>query len=176
MPWAATSTSAESNFALYFQQIVTAMRSVPGENFRFVWNPDADAFTAGGYNVSLAYPGNSYVDVIGLDAYDQSWASPQTPANAWNETMLPELTAAHQFAAAQGKPLAFTEWGVIIRSDGHGLGDDPLYINNMLAWMKNPANNVAYETYFDFNVSGLNSQLTGGDFPNSLAAFKADLG
>ena len=25
------------------------------------------------YNVTLAYPGNAYVDVIGLDDYDQTW-------------------------------------------------------------------------------------------------------
>src|ERR1019366_5628031 len=164
--WHATNPAAEANFAAYFDQIVTAMRSVARANFQFVWNPDADAFTASGYNVTLAYPGNAYVNVIGLDAYDQSWVSPQTPANVWNETVLPELTEAHQFAAAQGKPLAFDEWGDIIRSDGHGLGDDPLYVNNMLAWMQNPANNVALETYFDFNASGLNSDLTGGNFPN----------
>jgi len=35
---------------------------------------------------------------------------------------------------------------------------------------------VAFETYFDFDASGVNSDLTGGDFPNSLAAFKADIG
>ena len=41
MAWDATTPSAEASFAAYFQQIVTAMRSVPGEQFRFVWNPDA---------------------------------------------------------------------------------------------------------------------------------------
>ncbi len=176
MPWAAATPSDEANFAAYFQQIVTAMRAVPGENFHFVWNPDAAAFTQSGYSVAAAYPGNAYVDVIGLDAYDQSWATPQTPANAWSSTTLPALTAARQFASAQGKPLALTEWGVIIRSDGHGLGDDPTYINQMVSWMKNSANNVTYETYFDYDPSGLDSQITGGLFPNSLAAFAADLG
>ena len=137
MPWAATTPSAEASFAAYFRQIVTAMRSVAGEQFRFVWNPDAGAFTQSGYSVAAAYPGNAYVDVIGLDAYDQSWATPQTPANAWTTTTLPTLTAAQQFASSNGKPLAFSEWGVTIRSDGHGLGDDPYYINQMVAWMKN---------------------------------------
>ena len=94
MAWAATTPSAEASFAAYFQQIVTAMRAVPGENFRFVWNPDAAAFTQSGYSVAAAYPGNAYVDVIGLDAYDQSWATPQTPANAWSSTTLPALTTA----------------------------------------------------------------------------------
>jgi len=174
MPWNATTPSAEASYATYFQQIVTAMRSVSGEHFRFVWNPDAGAFTQSGYSVATAYPGNAYVDVIGLDAYDQSWATPQTPANAWSSTTLPTLTAAQQFAASNGKPLAFCEWGVAIRSDGHGLGDDPTFVNQMVSWIK--ANNVTYESYFDANSGGVNSLITGGSFPNSLAAFTADLG
>jgi hypothetical protein len=173
MPWNATNASAEASFAAYFRQIVTAMRSVSGESFRFVWNPDAGAFTQSGYSVAAAYPGNAYVDVIGLDAYDQSWATPQTPANAWASTTLPSLTAAQQFASSNGKPLAFSEWGVTIRSDGHGLGDDPYYVNQMVAWMR--GNNVTYESYFDANTGGVNSLLTGGSFPSSLAAFSADL-
>ena len=172
--WAATTPGAEASFAGYFQQIVTAMRSVPGEQFRFVWNPDAAAFTQPGYSVAAAYPGNSYVNVIGLDAYDQSWATPQTPTNAWASTDLPALTAAAQFASSNGKPLAFGEWGVAIRGDGHGLGDDPNFINQMVAWMR--SNNVTYESLFDANSGGVNSLLTGGSFPNSLAAFSADLG
>jgi beta-mannanase len=174
--WAATTPSAEASYAAYFQQIVTAMRSVSGEHFRFVWNPDAGAFTQSGYSVAAAYPGNAYVDVIGLDAYDQSWATPQTPSNAWSSTTLPTLTAAQQFASSHGKPLAFSEWGVTIRSDGHGLGDDPYFVNQMVSWMRNGANDVTYESYFDANASGVNSLITGGSFPNSLAAFSADLG
>jgi Glycosyl hydrolase family 26 len=174
MPWAATTPGDEASFAAYFRQIVTAMRSVPGEQFRFVWNPDAGAFTQSGYSVAAAYPGDAYVDVIGLDAYDQSWATPQTPTNAWSSTTLPTLTAAQQFASSNGKPLAFCEWGVAIRSDGHGLGDDPYFISQMVSWMH--SNDVTYESYFDANSGGVNSLITGGSFPSSLAAFSADLG
>src|SRR6202453_3633679 len=174
--WYAGTPSAEASFATYFQQIVTAMRSVSGEHFRFVWNPDSGAFTESGYSVAAAYPGNDYVDVIGLDAYDQSWATPQTPTNAWSSTSLPSLTAAQQFASAEGKPLAFPEWGVTIRSDGHGLGDDPYYINHMVAWMETGSNDVAFESYFDDSTGGVNSLITGGSFPESLAAFSADVG
>jgi hypothetical protein len=35
---------------------------------------------------------------------------------------------------------------------------------------------VAFETYFDANGGGVNSDLTGGGFPNALAAFAAALG
>jgi ribosomal protein L24E len=171
--WSAQTPSAEANFAAYFDQIVTAMRSVPGEDFQFVWNPDAGAFTKSGYNVALAYPGSAYVNVIGLDAYDETWASPRTPATAWNATVLPALSAAQAFAAAQGRPLAICEWGIAFLSNG--LGDDPLYVNNFAAWMKNPANNVLYESYFNYDGTS-DSVLTGGSAPNSLAAFKADFG
>jgi hypothetical protein len=130
--WDALTPAAESNYARYFQQIVTAMRSVPGEAFKFVWNPDASAFVGqsvvSNYNVDLAYPGSAYVDYVGLDVYDQSWVMPLTPANAWTNTTLPALSAARSFAAAQSEPIAVSEWGVTIRPDGHGLGDDPLYV------------------------------------------------
>jgi hypothetical protein len=182
--WQALTPTAEASYALYFDQIVTAMRSVKGQAFSFVWNPDGTAFVGGtagsGYNVSLAYPGNSFVNVIGVDIYDQTWVTPQTPANAWSSTTSPALVAAKSFASAHGKPLAFCEWGVAIRSDGHGLGDDPLFINNMAAFMMNPANNVSYESYFNFNTLPIggdtNADLTGGSFPNSLAAFVTDFG
>jgi len=178
--WEALTPATEVSYAAYFDQIVTAMRSVPGEAFKFVWNPDASAFTTSGYSVTAAYPGNAYVDYIGLDAYDQSWATPQTPANAWSSTTLPDLSAAEQFAASQGKPVALCEWGVAIRPDGHGLGDDPLYVDNMISWLQAAANHVAYESYFDYNTlpSGgdTDAEMTGGSFPDSLSAFMADFG
>jgi hypothetical protein len=46
----------------------------------------------------------------------------------------------------------------------------------MVSWMKKPSNDVTYETYFDDNSGGVNSLITGGSFPSSLAAFSADLG
>ncbi len=175
--WSATTPTAEANFAEYFRQIVKSMRSIPGEEFKFVWNPDAAAFGGEpGYDVDLAYPGNEYVNYIGVDAYDQTWVTPQTAQNAWNETTFPELTAAEQFAQGQGVPLAIPEWGVAVRNDGHGLGDDPLYVNNMFTWMQDPANNVAYESYFDYDGSTQEDAITDGNFPDSLAAFTSDFG
>ena len=167
--WQAQSTSAEADYAAYFRQIVISMRSVPGAAFKFVWNPDAAAFTSSTYNVQLAYPGSSYVDVIGLDLYDFNWTA-STPSAAWTNSFLPQLTAAATFANSQGKPIALTEWGVVMTP---GYGDDPSYINNMIAWMR--SHNVAYEAYFNGNAD-LNANLIGGNFPKSLSAFSADLG
>jgi hypothetical protein len=174
--WSATTPSAEASYATYFRRIVTSMRSVAGQQFKFVWNPDAAAFNDGPYKVTAAYPGNAYVDYIGLDAYDQSSITTPTGLNAWRKTTLPDLALAQKFAISEGKPLAIPEWGVAITSSGEGLGDDPVYINKFLAWMKDPAHRVVYESYFNFDVPGQVDAITDGKFPASLAAFVADLG
>ena len=188
--WKAQTPTAEGYYAAYFRTIVTAMRAVSGAQFKYVWDPDAYAFDGGledpvhpGYNIAAAWPGRAYVDYIGLDLYDQAPASGYTPVQEWN-WILPQLTStrpqalgAQPFAAQYGVPLAFCEWGVAAPELGvYGLGDDPLYITNMSAFMTSPANGVAWESYFNISELGWNSQITGGSFPKSLAAFKADFG
>jgi hypothetical protein len=45
-----------------------------------------------------------------------------------------------------------------------------------VSFMHNPANDVAYESYFDFDVPGQVDAITDGTFPNSLAAFTSAMG
>lgn len=199
--WKATNPTQESYFAAYFKHIVTAMRAVSGAAFKFVWNPDGYAFDGledpeyPGYDVSFAWPGASYVDYIGLDLFDLAPTWGWTPAKTW-AWIQPQLTDALAFASRHGTstgttarggrtrtassnpvPLAFPSWGVSMNEMGlHGMGDDPLYINNMYSWMADTNHYVAWESYFNVTEPDWNSQITGGDFPNSLAAFQADFG
>ena len=46
----------------------------------------------------------------------------------------------------------------------------------MVSWMQTASNDVAFESYFDCNAGGVDSLHHRGLFPNSLAAFSADLG
>ena len=60
-----------SDFVPAFQNIVTSMRSVAGANFKFIWNPiDSSNSSCPGANLENFYPGDSYVDMVALDAYD----------------------------------------------------------------------------------------------------------
>ena len=59
------STDRPADFVAYWRHIVKAMRSVPGQDFEFDWNPNVGA-TA--YDATLYYPGKAYVDYIGVDA------------------------------------------------------------------------------------------------------------
>ena len=113
-----------------------------------------------------AWPGDEYVDIIGLDLYDESWAKDTYPFPAdatseevekrqrktWNDVLLKGdhgIVFWKKFAEAHHKPLAFPEWGVAARPDKHGGMDDPYFIEQMSRFILDPANQVAFHCYFD---------------------------
>jgi glycosyl hydrolase family 26 len=125
-----------------WRQIVTAMRSVPGQHFKFLWNVFMDSAA-----VADAWPGSKYVDYIGSDIFD--WYGgpkntyPHTASGAldyatkWQQILTSEpggLNWTAALAKATGKPIIIPEWGL----DFHTFGgqDDPRFITNMMAWMK----------------------------------------
>ncbi len=175
-PWSVASNADAQNFAEFWRQIVTTMRAVPGQQFKFLWNPNGGGSTS--WNLELAYPGSAYVDYIGTDVYDEYWGSSFTPQASWNNAVTQTwgLNWLTTFAAAEGRPIAIPEWSVDYRTDGHGLGDDPYFINQFANWIA--TNNVAFTCIFSFNdtAGGQDNDLTDGSFPNALAAFRADFG
>lgn len=181
-------------WAAYFRQIVKTMRGVPGaEKLVCCWNPATDHLQ---FPAEQAYPGDDYVDVIGIDVYDQSWlkgtypfAANATPAEkleiqkkAWNEWTFGGNHGVQfwaKFAADHKKPLAICEWGVCNRKDGHGGEDDPYFIEQMHQFIMDPANNVMFHVYFDVQAGDGHHQLSPGiqgndklEFPESTAKFK----
>jgi hypothetical protein len=175
-PWSVANDTDAQNFAAFWRQIVTTMRAVPGAQFQYLWNPDQGGPTS--WDLTEAYPGNAYVDYVGSDTYDEYWGTPQTPQNSWANILSESwgLNWLASFAASEGKPIAIPEWSVCFRSDGHGLGDDPYFINEFANWVA--TNNVAFTDIFSYNdtAGGQDNDITNGDFPNALAAFKADFG
>ncbi|HUY21058.1 MAG TPA: glycosyl hydrolase [Acidimicrobiales bacterium] len=168
-PWGVANTAGAADYAAYFRHVVTAMRSVPGTSFRFVWNatPGPSPF-----DLAAAYPGDGYVDFVGLDLYDQIWGMPQDPNLVWSHflTEANGLRWLSSFADAHHKAAVIPEWGVTIRSDGHGLGDDPLFVARMAGWVT--THDVAFTSYFGFDAPDGRHDILDGAFPNSLTAFE----
>ncbi len=174
-PWYVQTSADAANFVSFWQQIVNTMRSVRGQQFKFLWN--ASGSTASSYSPAAAYPGNAYVDYVGTDVYDNFWGSPFTPAAAWANQLSEQwgLNWLASFASAHGKPIAIPEWSVEYRPDGHGLGDDPSFIDNMRTWFQ--LHDVAFADMFSFDTSSsYRNDITDGTFPNSLAEFEKDFG
>ncbi len=165
--WAAKKDPA--NWILYWQRIVTVMRSEPGTSFRFDW---CSAQGLQQIAASDVYPGDAYVDVIGRDNYNQTWdASIVTPQDRWNNIVSEPygLTWLQAFAAQHGKPISIPEWGTGTRPDGHGGGDDSYFVQQMAAWIKK--NNVLYHNYWDYSAPDYDAKLSLGSQPAAGAAY-----
>ncbi|GGP56940.1 glycoside hydrolase family 26 protein [Streptomyces calvus] len=124
----------------YWNRIVTTMRAVPGQKFRFDFTPsrgrDAVPWTE-------CYPGDDTVDIIGMDSYDQ-------PAGRSFDEQVSEpygLQAHVDFARAHGKPISYPEWGLFRN------GDNPEYMRRMLAWMDK--HRPLYNTVTDYCPHGV---------------------
>lgn len=165
--WSAANGQA-SNFVNYWKQIVTTMRSVPGANFKYDWNPTNG--TASLAYPEQAYPGDAYVDYIGIDAYNGSWIpNYQDPVARWNDIMYAPrgLDFWVKFAEGHNKPISFPEWGTGNREDGHGGGDDAAFIKNMYDVMS--STNTAYNVYWDYPALDYNAALKNN--PKAAAEF-----
>ena len=166
-PWAANDGTGKPQAAWIpaNQRVVTVMRNVPGQKFTFMWNPTYGDLGVG--DLAQYYPGDAYVDLVALDAYDTSSAPYPGPSANWQRILSGPfgLSWLHNFAGAHGKALCIPEWGLVTAggTSPAGGGDNPLYITNMLAWIK--ANNVT-SSYW-------NNWLQLQSAPNALAAFKA---
>ncbi|MBM7170120.1 hypothetical protein JQK87_17215 [Streptomyces sp. G44] len=124
----------------YWNRIVTTMRSVAGQEFRFDFTPsrgrDAVPWTQ-------CYPGDDVVDIIGMDSYDQ-------PRGMSFDEQVTEpfgLQDHVDFAAAHKKPISYPEWGLFRN------GDNAEYMRRMLEWMddKKPL----YNTVTDYCPHGV---------------------
>ncbi|QGV79318.1 glycoside hydrolase family 26 protein [Streptomyces ficellus] len=124
----------------YWKRIVTTMRAVPGQRFRFDFAPnrgrDAIPWTE-------CYPGDDVVDIIGMDSYDQP------PGESFDEQVNQPYGLRHhvEFAAAHGKPVSYPEWGLFRN------GDNPEYMRRMLEWIER--NKPLYHTITDYCPHGV---------------------
>ena len=167
-----TTTQEMNDWAQCYDNEVTAMRAVPGADFLFVWNPNV---CTADLPLGEWYPGNSYVDIIGVDAYDEDcstlktvseegWAaySTDSAANTPNDPSFPSLDNIEAFAAANGKPLSFPEWGLEA-----GMSDDATYVADMGQMFSQ--DDFSFESYFDTNSDGI--APLGSTIPNATSAY-----
>lgn len=185
-PWSAR-YGREAVFAGAFRSAVTAFRSVEGEAFRFGWC-GLPLIGNGSINFEAAYPGDEFVDYVGVDVYDADLTrkyyrgnkplTASSHAEFWDFLLTGKWGLARwaQFARDHGKPLAIGEWGVTTNPKGEGGGDNPLFIDAMFDFIEDPARNVAWATYFEIDDanSGVKHALSTPStaFPEAAARYR----
>lgn len=124
----------------YWHHIVTTMRSVRGQKFRFDFAPNrgVDAIPW-----SQCYPGDDVVDIIGMDSYDQA------PGRTFEEQVTAPYGLQEQvdFATAHNKLISYPEWGLFRN------GDNPAYVRAMLNWIER--HKPLYQTITDYCPHGV---------------------
>lgn len=157
MPWSAA--GHEQEFVKAYRNFVRAFRSV-SDRFRFEWNVNIRETRM---NAADAYPGDDYVDVIGMDFYYNTKWNPKDPVKAWDQMVHDQygLQWLEDFAKGHNKPTAYPEWGV--ESDGAGP-----YIEKAAQWFS--SHHVLYQSVWNSN-DAFPGKLTDNQYPKAAAAY-----
>jgi Glycosyl hydrolase family 26 len=172
--WYIWQASNPSTWVKCWQQIVTSARTTaPG--LQWDWNVNRGK-SAGLSDPALAYPGNAYVNTVGVDSYD-SWPAATTSAN-WNQQLngTQGLMYWYNFATVHGKKFAAPEWGNMMPGTtapgSHAGGDNPAYVNDMLGFFRAHSANIAWESNFQGPSTG-GVYGAGTRVPEASAAYQA---
>ncbi len=136
-----TTTVEQQLWVNCFKNEVRSLRQVTGGHFLIDWDPNPCSFNIPYANL---YPGNSFVNILGIDLFDVSCAAPKTPISfAQLESQPSGLTSFEALARAHHKPLSLPEWGLLKKPSG----DDPGFIDGIGSTFT--SRDFAFETYFD---------------------------
>jgi hypothetical protein len=151
----------QANYIAAFRHVVGIFRKA-SPDFRIDW-----CVNTGRVNVPAdqIYPGDEYVDIIGMDIYDKDPLSAVDAKAAWQSYLTASygLNWHRDFAAKHHKPMSYPEWGMGER------GDNPYFIAAMADWMAR--NNVVYNDYWDTNAS-YKGMISGGQYPKAAKEFQ----
>ncbi|MBT0770587.1 hypothetical protein KIH74_16710 [Kineosporia sp. J2-2] len=151
--WYKWSASNPTEYAECFRQIVTTVRAV-APDLKWDWTVNRGV-SAGLADATQAYPGDDYVDYVGIDSYDM-WPGANND-QTWDEHLNGDfgLKFWADFARQHGKKVTVPEWGCYpgTAQAGHNGGDNALYISKMVEFFKSLGSDLAYEAYFNEDAS-----------------------
>lgn len=114
VPWGADATTIE-DFVAAWRRLhgAFAEAGLNGERVQWVWNPNATEH--GSHDTESYYPGDEYVDWIGIDGYNFGDSRPASSWQSPDEVFDPMFERLTDLA---GKPLVLPEFGTTSYRDG----------------------------------------------------------
>jgi hypothetical protein len=160
-PW--TATRDPKAFVGAFRRFVTSFRSA-SNRFLFEWNVNIGQTM----NPEDAYPGDRFVDVIGMDFYWQLKWDPADPKAAWDNALHRRygLEWHQKFAAERRKPTSYSEWGI-------SSNNAAFYIEQAKAWFDR--HDVLFHSYWNSDAD-YPGKLSSGQYPRAGATFRSLFG
>jgi Ca2+-binding RTX toxin-like protein len=155
-PWSQVAKDDPETFKAAWRAFADAFHDV-SDRFQMVWDFNSDRGA-----VEQFYPGDEAVDVIGQDIYWNSDFQGGAPDAAFDKHFAAKggysrgLDWMADFAAAHGKPMAISEWGVPINDPAVTAEEAAAWVGRFRDWILDQNNDpgepgVAYVNYW--NVS-----------------------
>lgn len=142
-PWTAGGTGSnqtQANYIATFKRMSNYMRELLGPDVLIDWCP------LFGTDATSWYPGDEFVDVIGMDIYNQA-AFPQSWDSMYESAG--GLRWLDGFSSSHGKFISIPEWGCD-RNNAAGVD----FVSKMGRWLKRPrANRVLYHSFWNSDDS-----------------------
>lgn len=188
-----TAVNRPEMFIRAWKQIVAAMDQHDDAAFSYMWPPHIGRQHM---DPVTAYPGDEWVDEIGLTMYDQSGqyfpescdddCVSRLRRENWERLVNDEfgLNFWVDFAKKHGKPLSFPEYGVVNRSwNNSGGGDNAKFFDWFKQWVSRNRDIVGWHNVWCF-VAGphyvgpqsLHSDDQYSPHPDAAASFKSNFG
>ena len=165
-----------NNYKTGFNRAAAALKAAC-PTLEIEWCPNCQLDWTGRTFVDM-YPGDTYIDYIGIGLYDYYWpgGSPtQAQREAWLRDNVNGLQDQVNLATARGKKLCHTEWGLWPTTANGGGGDRPAFIDFLADWYTQ--HGYSFHVYNNVNVTaeaGGNHLLD--NYPNAKARYLARFG
>lgn len=152
--WWGSKTTSKSEYKELYRYTVEYLRDQKGvQNFLYVFSPNG-TFSGNEETYLKTYPGDDYVDILGMDQYDNQ-ATPGT--DQFLNNLVSDLAMVSRLADEKGKISTFSEYGYSpqgMKTEGNG--DLEWFTKVMDAIKADPdAKKIAYmQTWANFALNG----------------------
>jgi beta-mannanase len=175
--WYKWQASDPNQFAECWRQIVSSAEDV-APALLWDWNVNRGKGSSV-VDAREAYPGDAYVDIVGIDSYDM-WPGVTNEAEWARQYSGPYgLKFWSDFAKDHGKRISVAEWGVYPgpSSGGSSGGDNAFYIAKMRNFFESQGSHLAYEAYFNESADYIAGSLfSPTQNPAAAAKYKSLFG
>lgn len=164
--------SAPDDWIRCFQRVADAIRSTgPGLQIAWDFNPAGRPDNTG-LDPWTAYPGDGYIDFLGIEAFDRY--PPTRDEQAWNDKCSAPtgLCTVIDFAREHGIRLGLSEWGVVSCGEGGG-GDNPFFVEKMFDTFAANPDVMGFEIYYEERVDLCTALAGESQNPLSSARYQA---
>jgi hypothetical protein len=162
-PWGASTANA-AQFKAAFRRVSQVLKQT-APNLLVDYNVACGRGLAGSTDrlapLTVLYPGDDAVDIVGCDHYD-AWSTKSTDEASWSQSITPRLGTGLAdlavFARVRGKGFSGPEWG-LTQVSAAGAGDNPFFITKMREFFEANKDVLVYEAYFNEPDAYLRSSI-----------------